>query len=96
MGRMDLNLMRIAAFELLNIPEPPATPTPPATAINEAIELSKVFCQADSRRFVNGVLDKLRKNNQGEKTADESVPSAEASIKYRYKVKQWQIEKTEG
>ena len=78
MGRMDLNLMRIAAFELLNKPEPPAVPTPPATAINEAIELSKVFCQADSRRFVNGVLDKLRKNNQGEKTADESVPSAEA------------------
>ena len=78
MGRMDLNLMRIAAFELLNKPEPPAVPTPPATAINEAIELSKVFCQADSRRFVNGVLDKLRKNNQDGKTADESVPSAEA------------------
>ena len=79
MGRMDLNLMRIAAFELLNKPEPPAVPTPPATAINEAIELSKVFCQADSRRFVNGVLDKLRKNNQGEKTVDESVPSPEVA-----------------
>ena len=77
MGRMDLNLMRIAAFELLNKPEPPAVPTPPATAINEAIELSKVFCQADSRRFVNGVLDKLRKNNQAEKKADEDAPSAE-------------------
>ena len=78
MGRMDLNLMRIAAFELLNKPEPPAAPTPPATAINEAIELSKVFCQADSRRFVNGVLDKLRKNNQAEKKADEDASSAEA------------------
>jgi transcription antitermination factor NusB len=77
MGRLDLNLMRIAAFELLNIPEPPATPTPPATAINEAIELSKVFCQADSRRFVNGVLDQLRKNNNVERKAKESVPSSE-------------------
>lgn len=64
MGKLDLNLMRIGAFELLNTPEPPAVPTPPATAINEAIELAKVFCQADARRFVNGVLDKLRKNNQ--------------------------------
>ncbi len=77
MGRMDLNLMRIAAFELLNIPEPPAMPTPPATAINEAIELSKVFCQADSRRFVNGVLDKLRKNNLTEKEAEENASSVE-------------------
>ena len=77
MGRLDLNLMRIAAFELLNIPEPPATPTPPATAINEAIELSKVFCQADSRRFVNGVLDQLRKNNNVERKAKESAPSSE-------------------
>ena len=77
MGRLDLNLMRIAAFELLNVPEPPATPTPPATAINEAIELSKVFCQADSRRFVNGVLDQLRKNNNVERKAKESAPSSE-------------------
>ena len=77
MGRLDLNLMRIAAFELLNVPEPPATPTPPATAINEAIDLSKVFCQADSRRFVNGVLDQLRKNNNVERKAKESAPSSE-------------------
>ena len=77
MGRMDLNVMRIGAFELLNVPEPPATPTPPATAINEAIELSKVFCQADSRRFVNGVLDKLRKNNQIERKTEGAVPSSE-------------------
>ncbi len=79
MGRMDLNLMRIAAFELLNKPEPPAVPTPPATAINEAIELSKVFCQADSRRFVNGVLDKLRKNNQIERKAEKPAPTPEES-----------------
>ena len=77
MGRVDLNLMRSAAFELLNIPEPPATPTPPATAINEAIELSKVFCQADSRRFVNGVLDQVRKNNNVERKVKEAAPSSE-------------------
>ena len=77
MGRMDLNLMRIGAFELLNVPEPPAMPTPPATAINEAIELSKAFCQADSRRFVNGVLDKLRKNNNVERKTEEAVPPSE-------------------
>ena len=60
MGMLDRNLIRLAAFELLNKPEPPAMPIPPATAINEAIELAKVFCKSDSTRFVNGVLDKMR------------------------------------
>ena len=97
MGRMDLNVMRIGAFELLNVPEPPATPTPPATAINEAIELSKVFCQADSRRFVNGVLDKLRKNNQIERKTEGAVPPSEdASTETDAAETQPPEEKTEG
>jgi N utilization substance protein B len=34
-------------------------------AINEAIELAKRFGTTDSRRFVNGVLDKVCKQSAG-------------------------------
>ncbi len=75
MGMLDRNLIRLAAFELLNKPEPPAMPIPPATAINEAIELAKVFCKNDSTRFVNGVLDKMRMTIQA------TPPPADAETK---------------
>ena len=35
----------------------------PPLVINEAIELSKCFAEADSYRFINGILDKWVKNN---------------------------------
>jgi N utilization substance protein B len=34
---------------------------PPIVSINEAIELAKKFGGADSGRFVNGILDQVRK-----------------------------------
>ncbi|OQZ03220.1 MAG: hypothetical protein B6D36_13040 [Planctomycetes bacterium UTPLA1] len=34
---------------------------PTAVAINEAVEIAKIFGTADSPAFVNGVLDALRK-----------------------------------
>ena len=48
---VDRNILRISLFELLHNPE-----TPPKTAINEAIELAKMFGSESSGRFVNGVL----------------------------------------
>jgi N utilization substance protein B len=56
MAPVDRSLLRLALFELLEMPE-----TPPSVVINEAIELAKRFGHADSPRFVNGVLDKLWK-----------------------------------
>ena len=34
---------------------------PPVVSINEAIELAKKFGGAESGRFVNGILDRVRK-----------------------------------
>jgi transcription antitermination protein NusB len=34
---------------------------PPVVSINEAIELAKKFGGAESGRFVNGILDQVRK-----------------------------------
>ena len=48
---VDRNILRIAMFELLHNPI-----TPRKTAVNEAVELAKVFGSESSARFVNGVL----------------------------------------
>lgn len=56
MTAVDRNVLRLGAFELLHSPE-----TPPAVALDEAIELARRYGSADSPAFVNGVLDKLRK-----------------------------------
>jgi transcription antitermination factor NusB len=52
---VDRAILRLGTYELLH------ASTPPKVAINEAIELAKRFGTTDSRRFVNGVLDKISK-----------------------------------
>lgn len=51
---VDRNILRLAAFELVNMPEVPAS-----VSINEAVELAKRFGDKDSRAFVNGILDRI-------------------------------------
>jgi len=51
---VDRNVLRVAAYELLEVPE-----IPPAVTINEAIEIAKRYSTAESGKFVNGVLGKL-------------------------------------
>jgi N utilization substance protein B len=58
MSRIDVNILRIAAFELLFSGE---AHIPVKAAINEAVELAKSFGSDGSRRFVNGVLGTLAK-----------------------------------
>ncbi|MGC8780216.1 MAG: transcription antitermination factor NusB [Anaerolineae bacterium] len=48
---IDRNILRIALFELSGV-----TGTPTKVAINEAVELAKMFGSDSSSRFVNGVL----------------------------------------
>ncbi|MBI4201257.1 MAG: transcription antitermination factor NusB [Chloroflexi bacterium] len=48
---VDRNILRIAIYEITL-----STDTPPKVAINEAVELAKLFGSEGSRRFVNGVL----------------------------------------
>ncbi len=51
MARVDLNILRLAIFEILFDNEVPLK-----VAINEAIELAKTFGSDNSPKFVNGVL----------------------------------------
>ena len=57
MSRVDRNVLRVAAFELRFLPEVPA-----GVAINEAIEIGRRFGSSESRAFINGVLDRLRRD----------------------------------
>ena len=51
MSVIDRNLLRMAIYEITMRGD-----TPPKVAINEAVELAKVFGSESSPRFVNGVL----------------------------------------
>ena len=54
-AKIDLSILRMAICELLFRKD-----IPPVVTINEAIDLSKQYSAEESRRFVNGVLDRLR------------------------------------
>jgi len=54
MATIDRNVLRIAVYEILIDRQ-----TPVKVAINEAVELAKMFGSESSRRFVNGVLGAL-------------------------------------
>lgn len=54
-AKIDLAILRIAIFEMIYRKD-----IPPVVSINEAIDLSKLFSNADAKRFINGILDKLK------------------------------------
>jgi N utilization substance protein B len=54
MARVDLNILRLAVYELLYRPDIPKNVT-----MNEAIEVAKKFGADDSASFVNGILDEI-------------------------------------
>ena len=54
-AKIDLAILRLAIFEMLYRKD-----IPPVVSINEAIDLSKQFSNADAKRFINGILDRLK------------------------------------
>jgi N utilization substance protein B len=54
-AKIDLAILRVAMFEMLYRKD-----IPPVVSINEAIDLSKQFSNTDAKRFINGILDKLK------------------------------------
>jgi N utilization substance protein B len=53
---LDRLILRLAIYELLHEPE-----TPSKVIINEALELARTFSGDEAVRFVNGVLDAVRR-----------------------------------
>jgi N utilization substance protein B len=56
MNVLDRLILRLAIYEFLHEPE-----TPAKVVINEALELARTFSTDDSVRFINGILDAVRR-----------------------------------
>jgi transcription antitermination protein NusB len=54
MAKVDLLILRMAAYELIFCPDIPLN-----VSLDEAIEMGKRFGTGDSGSFINGVLDQL-------------------------------------
>jgi N utilization substance protein B len=68
MTRIDRNVLRLGAFELLFKKD-----IPRAVILDEAVELAKRFGTEESGAFVNGVLDRIA-DMAGRKDEDEGAP----------------------
>ncbi|MEQ1722567.1 MAG: transcription antitermination factor NusB [Pseudobdellovibrio sp.] len=60
MGGVDRNILRMAVFEMFYAQEM----LEPKIAINEAIEIAKIFGSQESPSFVNGILDQVVRNER--------------------------------
>lgn len=56
---VDRNILRMAIFELFYVPDVPVRVT-----INEAIEIAKRYGERESAAFVNGILDRVARENK--------------------------------
>jgi N utilization substance protein B len=59
MAVIDRNILRLGAYEMLYLDDVPAK-----VCINEAIELAKRFGDAESGKFINGILDAIHKKKR--------------------------------
>lgn len=60
MSAVDRNILRIAVAEFLS------SPTPKVVVIDEAIEIARKYSGDEATEFVNGVLDAVRVELQGD------------------------------
>ena len=66
LNRVDLAVLRMSVYTLMFQNE-----MPPSIVIDEAVEISREFGTDESYRFVNGVLDSIRKTLAGEAQKEE-------------------------
>jgi len=60
MAIVDRNILRMAIYELIHRSDVPSKVT-----INEAIELGKRYSTQQSGAFINGILDRIRREREG-------------------------------
>jgi transcription antitermination protein NusB len=72
MAVIDRNVLRLGTYELLHCKD-----IPPKVAINEAIELGKRFSTANSGAFINGILDKIKSQNESSARAEAGTAAPE-------------------
>ena len=73
MAVVDRNILRLATFELVHLPE-----IPRKVCINEAIEVAKRYGGDDSPSFINGILDRIALEIRGPETEEEKANAVKA------------------
>ena len=68
---IDLNIMRIAIYEMLYS----TPPVPFKVCIDEAVKMAKLYGTADSSKFINGNLDAIFKNRENNKPPGNGKPT---------------------
>lgn len=56
MALVDRNVLRMAVYEMMYVAD-----IPPKVSINEAIEMGKRYSTQQSGSFINGILDRIRR-----------------------------------
>ena len=62
MAIVDRLILRVAVCELMSVAD-----TPHAVVIDEALELARTFSTEDAVKFINGMLDAIRKKIDGQR-----------------------------
>lgn len=75
-SRIDHNILRLAMYELFEMPE---ANIPPRVTINEAVELAKSFGAENSSKFINGVLGTAWRQAHPEEAAKEEAKKQKAA-----------------
>ena len=70
LGVVDRNILRLGVYEMLH------TDVPRPVVINEAIEIAGDFGDVKTRKFVNGVLDRLAKTLPPRQVASTEKPAS--------------------
>ncbi|MFM9905167.1 MAG: transcription antitermination factor NusB [Pyrinomonadaceae bacterium] len=73
MAIVDRNVLRLAVFEFLH------QDTPNGVAINEALETARRFSTFESTQFINGLLDAIRLDIEGEPEKPKLEEASQAS-----------------
>jgi N utilization substance protein B len=71
LNRVDLAILRLSVYTLMF-----QTDVAPSIVIDEAIGISKEFGAGESYRFINGVLDSIRRTLQGSRAQETPCPGA--------------------
>lgn len=66
LANVDRNILRIAIFEMKYLSDEIPWPV----SINEAVELAKRFSTAESSKYVNGILDRFKKQLEQQKVGE--------------------------
>jgi N utilization substance protein B len=64
MAVVDRNILRLAIYEFLYEGD-----TPKTVVINEALEIARRFSTFEATQFINGILDAIKRDLEGNQTA---------------------------